>query len=73
VITNFNESLATGSFQAQLLTYQLRLVPNTGEREHSRVSRAGCTAAEAGLQGSTPLSSLWHICFAGTTSSSQLL
>ncbi|KAI7841923.1 hypothetical protein COHA_004451 [Chlorella ohadii] len=29
VITNFNESLATGSFQAQLLTYQLRLVPNT--------------------------------------------
>lgn len=31
VITNFNASLADGSFQTQLLAYQLRLVPNTGE------------------------------------------
>jgi hypothetical protein len=29
VITKFNASLADGSFQTQLLTYQLRLVPNT--------------------------------------------
>lgn len=29
VITNFNASLADGSFQTQLLAYQLRLVPNT--------------------------------------------
>lgn len=31
VVTRFNASLADGSFQTQLLAYQLRLVPNTGE------------------------------------------
>ncbi|PRW59572.1 hypothetical protein C2E21_1577 [Chlorella sorokiniana] len=31
VITKFNASLADGSFQTQLLTYQLRLVPNTAQ------------------------------------------
>lgn len=30
-LSNFNASLADGSFQAQLLAYQLQLVPNTGK------------------------------------------